>query len=411
MLTVLRFDRGELAKPERLDNGYLRCDGRITRVGVFTYGNRDGSTRRELRLPEEVFNADSLKSFEDVAVTDNHPGVPLTSKNTSRFARGHLRDVRDDSPHVAGRITLTSEDLITAAESGRRQLSCGYNCDLELTSGVTSGIDGVPDGLRYDAIQRNIRGNHLAIVSRGRAGADASLRLDADDRVMILDDDPEQTRKARTMKIRIDSVDYDIEDGPASQAVTKMLAKNDELAKGIETANKATLAEKARADEAVEKRDAAIKERDDSASPEEIAKIVKARVALTQDAQKILGEKDKDGKALKLDGFTDAELKRAVVIKLSPKAEAKIDAFEGDEQLGYIDVRYDAAIESWEPPKKGKGGGGNAGLANVRRLTTDANDDDADNGNRTDAEIAEEKMLKESHERGRRPLRSVPTAS
>lgn len=416
MPNVLRFDRGELAGPERLGNGYLRCDGLITRVGVFAYRNRDGSTRRELRIPEEVFNADSLASFEDVAVTNNHPGVALDSKNTRRFQIGHIRNVRQDAPHVAAKITITAEDAIADAEAGKRQLSCGYNCDLELTPGVTSGIEGVADGQRYDAIQRNIRGNHLAIVSHGRAGADASLRLDADDRIMIDDDDPQPSRKVKTMKIRIDGVDYEIEDGPAAQAVAKVIARRDELKTGLEESIKVVATEKARADKAEEDRDEAIKTRDDAATPEKIAEIVKARVGLIEDARVVLGDKDKDGKPLKLDELDDAAIKRAVVVKLSPKAAERLDALEGDALISYLDARYDQAIESFEPPKdKGKDkskGGGNAGLASVRRLTHgDAGPGEGEGDDRQDAESARERMIKENKERGLRPLGKQASAS
>jgi hypothetical protein len=413
MVNVLRFDRGELAKPERLENGYVRCEGLITRTGVFGYLNRDGSTRRELRLPDEVFNSDSLASFEDVAVTNNHPGVALTSKNTRRFQVGHARNVRPDGSHVAARITLTADDAISDAEGGKRQLSCGYNCDLELSQGVTSGIDGVADGQRYDAIQRNIRGNHLAIVAKGRAGADASLRLDADDRIQIDDNEPEPFRKVKTMKIKIDGVDYEIEDGPAFQAVTKVIARVDEANDQITKLSTELATEKARADAAEEKRDEAIKERDDAGSPEKIAEVVKARVGLIEDARQILGDKDKDGKPIKLDGLDDAAIKRAVVIKLSPKAAEKLDALDGDALNSYLEARYDQAIESFEPPKgKDKSKGGNAGLANVRRLSQDTRtDDDPDDGNRTDAESARERMLKENRDRGRRPLGQAASAS
>jgi hypothetical protein len=398
IMTVKRYDRSELEQPERLDNGYLKCDARITRVGVFNYVNRDGSIRRELRLPDEVFNADSLRSFEDVALTNNHPPEPLTAKNTKRFHCGHVRDVRSDSPHVAARVTITDADAVKDAEKGKRQLSCGYNCDLELTQGVTSGIEGIPDGLRYDAIQRNIRGNHLAIVSKARAGADASLRLDADDRVMVEDTkpDPEPKPEAPKMKIKIDGVEFEIEDGPAAQAVQKVIARVDERDEQITKLSTELATEKARADDAEEKRDEAIKARDDAASPERIDQAVKNRVTLVENARKILGDKDKDGKEIKLDGKSDAEIKRDVVVHVSPQAAEKIDAMEGDAQITYLNARFDQAIESWKPPK------GNKGLENVQRLTHDAGN--ADDPNRIDADEAHARMTKEGQERGRRPL-------
>ncbi len=404
MSTVLRIDRSEIVAPERLDNGYLRCDGQITRTGVFLYRNRDGSTRRELRLPAEVFKADALRSFEDVAVTDSHPPEPLTASNTRKYQVGHVRNVRADSPHVGARITITADDVISKAEGGKRQLSCGYNCDLEMSPGVTSGIDGVDDGQHYDAIQRNIRGNHLAIVERGRAGDSTSLRLDSDDRYSV--DEPQQPRKVQTMKIKIDGVDYEIADGPAAQAVSKALDRNDELQGKLDASAKASATEKARADKAEEDRDEAVKARQDAASPEKVAEIVKARVALIEGARAVIGEKDADGKGIKFDELSDTELKRAVVVHCSPKAAEKIDALEGDEQATYLGARYDQAIESFDPGKK-DAPKHHAGLASARLATLHADNDDE----RNDSEAARQRMIKDNHERGRRPLGRQPAAN
>ena len=81
--------------------------------------------------------------------------------------------LRKDGEFVAGELLVTDADLIKKLEDGAaRELSCGYNCDLDEKPGVTA------DGLRYDAIQRNIRGNHVAVVPKGRAGPEARVRMD-----------------------------------------------------------------------------------------------------------------------------------------------------------------------------------------------------------------------------------------
>lgn len=181
MVRVLRVDKQELSKAVRLDNGWLRAPATLTRVGVFEYHSPDGSVRRELRPPEEVFREDSLASFEQCPVTIDHPAVGiLDTRTTKMFQRGSVTSVRRDGANVVGQVLLTDEDAIEAATKGRKkQLSCGYTCDCEEKPGTTSGIPGVADGQRYDAIQRNIRGNHVALVTRARAGENATLRLDS----------------------------------------------------------------------------------------------------------------------------------------------------------------------------------------------------------------------------------------
>lgn len=67
----------------------------------------------------------------------------------------------------------------------REECSCGYHCDLDPTPGVT------PGGERFDAIQKNIRYNHLALGPGGgwgRGGSTVRLRLDAGDGIQQLGD-------------------------------------------------------------------------------------------------------------------------------------------------------------------------------------------------------------------------------
>jgi hypothetical protein len=391
--TVNRFDKGELTQVEKLDNGYLRCPARITRVGVFDYRLTDGSIRRELRLPEEVFSNDALSSFEDMALTNNHPPVPLNSKNTAKYHVGHVRDVRQDGETFVGaKVMIMNHDAIEAASGGKRELSCGYRCDLEMKSGVTDGIPGVDDGLHYDAIQRNIRGNHLAIVDKGRAGNEASLRLDGTDAVMV--DEPSK-RKVEPMLIKVDGVEVEIPDVTGAQTVQKMVDRADDLAEKNAALTKELATEKARADSAEEKTAELEKSHADAMSEEKIQEAVRERTALIEDAKKILGDKDPDGKPWKFDEMTPIEIKTAVVVKDSPKAKEQIEKIDEDQLLLYIDARYDRAIEGHETETKT-----NKGLSNLRRLTH-RNDD---GGNRSDADAAHEKMLKDLDERGSRPL-------
>lgn len=183
-----RLDRGiALQKPTKLENGWMRIDGRITRTGIFTYRLPDGKLRRELRLPEEVFKTDAMQSFSLVPVTDEHPPAFLDATNTKEFARGSVAGtLRQDGQFIAGEMLVTDADLIAKLEKGKaREISCGYTCDLEESPGELNGE-------RYDAIQRNIRGNHVAIVERGRAGPEARVRMDA--AVCTEDGDDDQPR-------------------------------------------------------------------------------------------------------------------------------------------------------------------------------------------------------------------------
>lgn len=191
MYQVRRWDSGTVGEVERTNQGYLRAPATITRTGVFDYRQPGGTVRRELRLPDEVFNPKTLASFGLAPLTNGHPPVMLNARNTARYQVGSVVEPKQDGDHVAAYVQVTDADAIEAAEAGRRQLSCGYTCALEAKPGVTQGIPGIPDGLHFDAIQRNIRGNHVALVDKARAGATVQLRLDGADAFQV---EPEQSR-------------------------------------------------------------------------------------------------------------------------------------------------------------------------------------------------------------------------
>lgn len=393
----MRYDAGEFSAPVKTANGYLRCDARITKVGVFEYRLRDGSTRRELRLPEEVFRSDSLATFDDVPLTNEHPRERLDSKNTRRYQAGTVRDARQDGDHIAARVLITDDVAIADAEAGKRQLSCGYNCDLETRPGVTSGIQGVPDGLQYDAVQRNIVGNHVALVERARAGASAQLHLDADDAVMVghpadvmqfTGRRPGPSRRSRPMvKVRIDGVDFEMDES-AGQAVGKLLARADAADEALADAKKATAEAQAKADKALEDLAAEQKARADAASGDVVRAAVKDRVSLETTAAKVLADD-----TVKLDEMTDADIKRAVVLKVSPSAEDKLDA--GDD--AYLAARYDAAVEGWKADQDARATAATPASQSVRAA--------AGSNLRVDAAEARRKMVEDNLAMGRDPIR------
>lgn len=213
MEQVRRWDTGTVGQVERTDQGYLRAPALITKVGVFAYKLPGGKVRRELRLPDEVFSDAAMRSFGIAPLTVDHPRKPdgepimLNSRNTAKYQVGSVVEPRRDGDHVAAYVQITDADAIEAAENGRRQLSCGYSCALERKSGVTAGIPGIPDGMHFDAIQRNIRGNHVALVNNGRAGSSVQLRLDQADGFQVEDTEHRYDRDPTTIQTLIFSKD------------------------------------------------------------------------------------------------------------------------------------------------------------------------------------------------------------
>ena len=172
----LRLDTGLTRTPQ----GGLRIPSTLTRTGIFEYRTPDGSISREYRPAEEVFHKDAVESFHSAPLTVGHV-AQVTPENWGAVAVGHVVGTpKADGNFLAADCVIARHDAIEKVTNGAlKELSCGYEVELDPTPGTT------PDGQRYDAIQRKIRGNHVALLPEGagRAGPDVKLRMDSKDGV------------------------------------------------------------------------------------------------------------------------------------------------------------------------------------------------------------------------------------
>lgn len=155
----------------RTPEGYLIChDVPINRTGDQEYQARDlqldGDPERLVvvhRYPDDVFDAAALASFEGKDVTQGHPPENLTPENQAAYSKGHVENVRRVGDNTVADLYIKDPGLASDVENGVvREVSCGYVCNYE------------PDGDGYR--QTNIRGNHVAVVPRGRAGHDVAIK-------------------------------------------------------------------------------------------------------------------------------------------------------------------------------------------------------------------------------------------
>ena len=170
---VERLDSIPLKDTYWTDEGYLVDKPIVTSVGIFEYHNADGSVRRELRLPEHVFDSESLASYRGKPVILTHRAGNVDKNNVDREHIGTiLSEGIPDGDDVRAEIVIHDTDVIR--QSGLRELSLGYSVEFDETPGVWNGQ-------HYDAIQTNIRINHLALVDKARAGGQARLNIDSQD--------------------------------------------------------------------------------------------------------------------------------------------------------------------------------------------------------------------------------------
>lgn len=153
--------------------GYLKVPGVLTRTGIQEYRAfelqiNDGDPMRVIRVyrPEdEVFDPESMSSFEGTPITVNHPPEGVTADNWRQHSVGVVNGIVRDGQYMKGMLTVFDKAAIKAIEDGKDELSNGYNTDYSFAPGVT------PGGEQFDAVQRNIRGNHVAIVDAARCGS------------------------------------------------------------------------------------------------------------------------------------------------------------------------------------------------------------------------------------------------
>lgn len=145
--------------------GYIIDTPVIARTGIQWY-RRDGQDVAEYRPPEEVFAPASLASFVGRPLTIDHPSFMVRADNVRSVVVGTiLGEPWRDGQNLRARVVVHDKRAVDLIERGlKAELSVGYTVETERVAGIT------PEGVKYDAVQRNIRCNHLSIVTRGRAG-------------------------------------------------------------------------------------------------------------------------------------------------------------------------------------------------------------------------------------------------
>lgn len=228
----------------------------ISKVGVFPYkgASIDPSLDRDkiymvYRPAEELSDPDCIESFKLIPWVDLHPNKLLGSKDLPNRMSAEEKGVDGvtgqevffDGDTLYANIKLFSDNLESKIdEKGIRELSMGYGCKYEISSGVFSGQ-------RYDAIQRKIRGNHLASVPEGRMGPDVAVldqltfTMDAKDITMPNENEEEKKMKEaadRAAKDGYKRYSKDADEEEMRIKAEKEREAKDKMAKDAEEAEK-----------------------------------------------------------------------------------------------------------------------------------------------------------------------------
>ena len=162
-------------------NGYVEITGNpISKIGVYPYlGSEIGADEPDriykvYRPESELASEETIASFRLMPIIDEHTVLGSEDEGLTPAERKGVQgalgqDIHYDRPYLRGTLKLFSESAKELVRSGtRRELSPGYRCRYDFSPGVF-------DGQVYDAIQRDIRANHLALVTEGRTGPDVAV--------------------------------------------------------------------------------------------------------------------------------------------------------------------------------------------------------------------------------------------
>lgn len=149
--------------------GYLICcDVPIARTGEMVYmagetpiqPDKDGKVI-VTRDQAEVFRPETIASFQGKSFTIFHPDGFVSPKNWKMLTCGIIQNVRRGSgsngTDLMADILITDAEAIKKVKAGVREVSCGYDAEY-IETGIGRGV------------QKNIVGNHVALVDEGRAG-------------------------------------------------------------------------------------------------------------------------------------------------------------------------------------------------------------------------------------------------
>ena len=166
-------------------NGWTEIsENPISKVGVFQYSGKNIDPKGKMgfepdklynvyRPEEELSDPACIKSFKLLPWTDEHTMLGASEEGLmpaeNKGVHGVIGEqVSFKDGYLRANVKIFSEKLAKKIQDGKKELSIGYRC-------LYSKESGVYDNTHYDAIQREIRGNHVALVGQGRSGPDVAV--------------------------------------------------------------------------------------------------------------------------------------------------------------------------------------------------------------------------------------------
>ena len=306
--------------------GYLCVKGIAAKTGVYQYLaselGLDGPERMVgvYRPPEQVFSEQSMSTYSDKDVTNDHPSDLVNSSTFKEHSVGHVRGVERDGENIVVDMIIKDQEAIDDINSGKSELSPGYLAEYV----KKSGVDPV-SGESYEFEQHDIVINHVAVVEAARAGKDAR----------IFDSKPKGVTTMAQRKVVLDSkrkLSVTLDEDAAVIVEEAISVLNDVAEEAEKRADEA----EAKADDLEEKLAAASEEGEkmkEATSDSALAAKLSGLLATIDCAKKIVPSFDAKGVVSQL------EIKRAVM------AEKKPGRSWADKSAAYVEAAFDAEAD------------------------------------------------------------------